>query len=973
MPLPGDDSALTSPDITSLCTGSGSIFIGTGDGRVDVVSKALRTVQSFQAYEETGRVTFMKQPKGTSMLVTLCEDAPQEPMLKVWALDKLDKHTSTPALQCTVNIHNGKKQFPVSAFVTVKYLEEVAIGFANGAVVLVRGDLIHDRGTKQKLVFESEEPITGLAFSENKKNTTLFVATTGRILTYVVAGKSQGQPARVLESTGCALGCMMMKDSTANVVVVREDAIYIYEPNGRGPCYAFEGKKNLLHLHENYVCLVLPTGAQNDFSMSDNMKRLSLGGTDTVSTTRFIILDTNNMFLAYSGAFTSDIRAVFSQWGDLYVLTRKGALYRHREKDMTQKLDILFQRNLYVLAITLGESAGFDRGRMNSIYKRYGDHLYHQGDTDGAMQQYIRAVNEIEPSQVIRKYLDAQLLHNLIEYLEELDRLGKANPDHSTLLLSCYTKMKDEDKLKSFIESRAMLDLNLETAIPLCRQGGYFSEAVELAKRHGETAIVLEILVEDLQQCGNALRYVRHLPASQVLEQLHKYGGDFMQEIADETTSLLIDLFMGTYSAIQAATVPTIKENNLSVANSLLHNYASYLPYMKSSTPPDSKDPSTSSTNNTIKPSDPVAPTAATYEAPNPHDVFSIFVGHPLQFIRFLEACLQSQRLPNPKYNIKDLSSTLFELYLEEANRAEDDDEKRVWRKKAKMMVDDEDEQVESQLALLVSHLKAFEEGKKVIREKGGLKLDNFRAAAAAGDTAGLIEAVRRYGPTEPEVYPMALSYFTQSPKVLRETRTEFMEVLERIQENNLMAPLEVIQSLSSNAVATMGMVKPYLSHTIEYERKDIEKAGLLLALLISESKTHRQLPSGSHRKTRRDSKARNKVRLIDIALKCSPTLLQPTRCSFCGGNLDLPIVHFLCKHSYHQRCLNEVDGNFECPICESNNQAIRAIRDRQEEMASRHDTFKSLLAESDDKFKLISDLFGRGIMDVHSGDELQR
>ena len=28
------------------------------------------------------------------------------------------------------------------------------------------------------------------------------------------------------------------------------------------------------------------------------------------------------------------------------------------------------------------------------------------------------------------------------------------------------------------------------------------------------------------------------------------------------------------------------------------------------------------------------------------------------------------------------------------------------------------------------------------------------------------------------------------------------------------------------------------------------------------------------------------------------------TRCSACGGQLDLPGVHFMCRHSYHQRCV---------------------------------------------------------------------
>lgn len=42
------------------------------------------------------------------------EDMSSEPVLKVWALDKLVKKTNTPSCLSTVSINNGRKQFPVS-------------------------------------------------------------------------------------------------------------------------------------------------------------------------------------------------------------------------------------------------------------------------------------------------------------------------------------------------------------------------------------------------------------------------------------------------------------------------------------------------------------------------------------------------------------------------------------------------------------------------------------------------------------------------------------------------------------------------------------------------------------------------------------------------------------------------------------------------------------------------------------------
>ena len=41
--------------------------------------------------------------------------------------------------------------------------------------------------------------------------------------------------------------------------------------------------------------------------------------------------------------------------------------------------------------------------QQNIIYRKYGDYLYQKGDLDGAMQQYLKAIDNTEPSQVIRK------------------------------------------------------------------------------------------------------------------------------------------------------------------------------------------------------------------------------------------------------------------------------------------------------------------------------------------------------------------------------------------------------------------------------------------------------------------------------------------------------------------------------------------------------------------------------------------
>ena len=57
-----------------------------------------------------------------------------------------------------------------------------------------------------------------------------------------------------------------------------------------------------------------------------------------------------------------------------------------------------------------------DASQQNAIFRRYGDFLYQKADFDGAMQQYLKAIDNTEPSQVIRKVQFPQLcLSNIVD------------------------------------------------------------------------------------------------------------------------------------------------------------------------------------------------------------------------------------------------------------------------------------------------------------------------------------------------------------------------------------------------------------------------------------------------------------------------------------------------------------------------------------------------------------------------------
>jgi hypothetical protein len=100
-------------------------------------------------------------------------------------------------------------------------------------------------------------------------------------------------------------------------------------------------------------------------------------------------------------------------------------------------------------------------------------------------------------------------------------------------------------------------------------------------------------------------------------------------------------------------------------------------------------------------------------------------------------------------------------------------------------------------------------------------------------------------------------------------------------------------------------------------------------------------------------------------------------------------MVHFMCRHSYHQRCaffppfpsffeVCELTPSFpliplfysclgenesQCPNCALTHGVMREIRKSNAQLASRHDLFLQEVNESDDGFKAMAGAFGRGIM----------
>ena len=239
-------------------------------------------------------------------------------------------------------------------------------------------------------------------------------------------------------------------------------------------------------------------------------------------------------------------------------------MYRLRELDLSRKLDLLYSKHLYTLALSiilqppslvynlsksknidelvdsvLGNQDSVARTTVKDTCKRYADHLYSKAEYDGSVKQYIKTLGHLQPSYVIRKFLDAQRIHNLTSYLQALHDSGLANSNHTTLLLNCYTKLNDLDSLNGFIDSSDSFDV--DNAIIVCRNSGFYQQALGIASKFEQHDWYIKIQIEDLELFEEAISYLLDLSFDTFVKTLTKYGAVLVTKRPQRMTKLLLE------------------------------------------------------------------------------------------------------------------------------------------------------------------------------------------------------------------------------------------------------------------------------------------------------------------------------------------------------------------------------------------------------------------------------------------------
>ena len=168
---------LDAVEICAASSGRGYISFGDTKGMVHIVRSSWRW-STFRAYQE--RLIAMHQLRSRNFLVTIGDDREKKMVLKIWELKlPVDEGEPPPVAPPSpffaTTAASELRSFPVfgpneslqevTTMCATESLDFIAIGLANGAVTLLRGDILANRFTRTKfLPTTSSAEVTALSF-----------------------------------------------------------------------------------------------------------------------------------------------------------------------------------------------------------------------------------------------------------------------------------------------------------------------------------------------------------------------------------------------------------------------------------------------------------------------------------------------------------------------------------------------------------------------------------------------------------------------------------------------------------------------------------------------------------------------------------------------------------------------------------------------------------------------------------------
>uniref|UniRef100_A0A183C0L4 RING-type domain-containing protein n=1 Tax=Globodera pallida TaxID=36090 RepID=A0A183C0L4_GLOPA len=208
----------------------------------------------------------------------------------------------------------------------------------------------------------------------------------------------------VHDAKGCERKCWYYSKANKQLIVAGREMVYFYDINDclemggeNGRCHALGRGSDKVQLLEKDGQIAL-IAEQETHIQSNNSKMNTL-----------YLFDIELRYIAFFCSMPSPSR-IFTLAGEIYLLNSEGILSKLVEETL--------------------------RAGVNPTFSR-------KGDFDNAIKQYVNTFGFVEPSNIIKKFLDGARISQLCHYLEALHAEDLAIGQHTTLLISAYVKLHE--------------------------------------------------------------------------------------------------------------------------------------------------------------------------------------------------------------------------------------------------------------------------------------------------------------------------------------------------------------------------------------------------------------------------------------------------------------------------------------------------------------------------------------------------
>uniref|UniRef100_A0A914M6T4 Vacuolar protein sorting-associated protein 11 homolog n=1 Tax=Meloidogyne incognita TaxID=6306 RepID=A0A914M6T4_MELIC len=866
-------------DILCWAPGNGYVIFGEPKGAVFQLEKSL-DIRFFKVFKQ--RLIHFALAK--NLLVAIGDDADDlstfsptssssqgMPVLKIWDLSQWNE-TVAPKCKHSFPLNLGRKIDASKASVVAvsQNLSILVVGLSNSSLFYAFGDWQKDRPKFRSLrdgsnILKSGH-LVGIAVASIRDRTIITCITEKSLNSYILGIDGNLLQTAIHDAEGCERNCWFFSPSNNQLLVSNRDMVYFYNledclemgaENGR--CHALSRGKDKIQLLQREGLVALLTEQDAHIQSKGNSKMTLLN-----------IYDIEQRYIAFFCSMPSPCH-LFLLDSDIYLLNSEGVLCKLVEENLNTKLEILLKKNLFDLAISIVRQSRFTTSdQCKSIYMKYGDYLYTKGDFDNAMKQYTETIGHVEPSKIIKKFLDGTRISQLCFYLETLHNLSLAIGEHTTLLISAYVKLNSVQKLNQFIDQNEHYlvkeGFDADAAIKLLRSAQLYRVAAKLALKCQKPDIFIDILTQDTKEFMEALRFIEKLPASSACNFLQLYGSLLLENIEDETIKIIRKLIAA-------------KEENHSQLVKMLMSRPSRM-----------------------------------------EEIFTeLNISGQLQDVHLRNALLE-QRLKRfesgEDYSKQDIDEILQLIGPDNSEQA------LLLEKRYKCPP-------------LVMHILRLQNRKE----------DLLRYLLNEGNIIEIIELCGEKALRE--MWIDLIGHVCARPNKTK--KDDLIALLKRISQSDLLHPLVVLEMLSKDDSLQVGDIRDYIVAWLERQNA---------AIKTSENKLSEQ-----------QKRLEGMNAEIDD-LENNVQVFQVSKCAVCNNPLQVPSIHFLCRHSYHANCFESYSGNSpdQCPAC-----TVSARKNTKEQGASTvkqpkqlvYQQFKNELENCPDAMALISEYIASGAFNI--------